>query len=96
MIHDNDHFLAAIPYAARWPLEVHVRAKRHGTGRLGDLTDEAALDLVARADDVVARYDALWGFELPVPDVRAGGTGGRRATGTSTSSSCHRTATRNG
>ena len=65
VIHDNDHFLAAIPYAARWPLEVHVRAKQHGTGRLGDLTDEAALDLVRALNDVVARYDALWGFELP-------------------------------
>ena len=65
VIHDNDHFLAAIPYAARWPLEVHVRAKQHGIGRLGDLTDEAALDLVRALNDVVARYDALWGFELP-------------------------------
>ena len=65
VIHANDHFVAAIPFASRWPLEVHVRARRHGVGRLGDLADDAALDLVRALSDVVRRYDRLWGFPLP-------------------------------
>jgi UDPglucose--hexose-1-phosphate uridylyltransferase len=65
VIHANEHFVAAVPFASRWPLEVHVRARRHGTGRLGDLDAGAALDLVRALDDVVRRYDRLWGFPLP-------------------------------
>ena len=65
VIHANEHFVAAVPFASRWPLEVHVRARHHGTGRLGDLDDDAALDLVRALSDVVRRYDHLWGFPLP-------------------------------
>jgi UDPglucose--hexose-1-phosphate uridylyltransferase len=65
VIHANEHFVAAVPFASRWPLEVHVRARDHGVGRLGDLGDAAALDLVRALFDVVRRYDRLWGFPLP-------------------------------
>ena len=65
VIHENDHFIAAVPFASRWPLEVQVRAKEHGTGRLSDLSDPAALDLVSALSSTVRRYDHLWGFELP-------------------------------
>ena len=65
VIHANEHFVAAVPFASRWPLEVHVRARHHGIGRLGDLDDDAALDLVRALSDVVRRYDRLWGFPLP-------------------------------
>jgi UDPglucose--hexose-1-phosphate uridylyltransferase len=65
VIHANEHFVAATPFASRWPLEVHVRARHHGTGRLGDLGDDDALGLVRALSDVVRRYDRLWGFPLP-------------------------------
>ncbi len=65
VIHENDHFIAAVPYASRWPLEIQVRAKEHGIGRLSDLTDAAALDLVIALSSSVRRYDHLWDFELP-------------------------------
>jgi UDPglucose--hexose-1-phosphate uridylyltransferase len=65
VIHANDHFVAAVPFASRWPLEVHVRARHHGVGRLGDLDAAAALDLVQALSDVVRRYDGMWGFALP-------------------------------
>jgi UDPglucose--hexose-1-phosphate uridylyltransferase len=65
VIHANEHFVAAVPFASRWPLEVHVRARGHGVGRLGDLGDDAALDLVRALSDVVRRYDHLWGFPMP-------------------------------
>ena len=65
VVYEDEHFVAAVPFAPRWPLEVHVRAKAHGIGRLGDLDDEAALHLVAALSDVVGRYDGLWDFPLP-------------------------------
>jgi len=65
VLHANDHFVAAVPFAARWPLEVHVRAVDHGVRRLGDLDDAGVLDLAEILADVIARYGALWGFELP-------------------------------
>lgn len=65
IVHENEHFVAAVPFAARWPYEVQIRAKAHGIGRLSDLDDGAAAGLVAAVADVVARYDGLWGFELP-------------------------------
>ena len=61
----NDTFSVAVPYAARWPFEVHVRARAHGLGRLGDLTDSHVVDLAAAFRDVVARYDGLFGKDLP-------------------------------
>jgi UDPglucose--hexose-1-phosphate uridylyltransferase len=65
VVHVSDHFVAAVPFASRWPLEVHVRARQHGVGRLGDLDGDAALDLVRALSDVVRRYDHLWGFPMP-------------------------------
>ena len=61
----NDTFSVAVPYAARWPFEVHVRARPHGLGRLADLTDSQVVDLAAALRDVVARYDGLFGMDLP-------------------------------
>jgi UDPglucose--hexose-1-phosphate uridylyltransferase len=61
----GDHFVAAVPYAARWPYEVHVRARRHGTGRLGQLDDGAALELARLVAEGIDRYGGLWGVDLP-------------------------------
>jgi UDPglucose--hexose-1-phosphate uridylyltransferase len=56
--------VVSVPYAARWPYEVHVRARRHGLRRLADLTAEEELDLGLALRDVVYRYDRL--FEDPL------------------------------
>jgi UDPglucose--hexose-1-phosphate uridylyltransferase len=61
----NDSWVVAVPFAARWPYEVHVRARRHGLRRLADLTDAEAVDLAAAIRSVVCRFDGLFGFELP-------------------------------
>ena len=90
------------PFAAFWPYAVEVRARHHGVGRLGDLDDDAALELVRLLAAVLDRFDGLWGFDLPymlcVQEAPAadGFTGRPRRTGTSTSSCSHRTATRTG
>ena len=61
----NDSFAVGVPFAARWPYEVAVRARRHGLSRLGDLDPEEQLDLTRAIRDVALRYDALFGFECP-------------------------------
>jgi len=65
VISNNDSFVVAVPFAARWPFEVAVRARRHGLGRLADLNPIEQRDLARALRDVVLRYDALFGFPLP-------------------------------
>jgi UDPglucose--hexose-1-phosphate uridylyltransferase len=56
----NDSFTVAVPFAPNWPFELHVRARRHGAGRLTDLTAAERRDLAAALRDVVCRYDGLY------------------------------------
>ncbi|MBI3750857.1 MAG: galactose-1-phosphate uridylyltransferase [Chloroflexi bacterium] len=62
---DVDGFSVAVPFAAHFPFEVHVRARRHGAGRLADLDAAELRSLGAALRAVALRYDALFGFELP-------------------------------
>ncbi len=59
------HFTMAVPFAARWPFEVWIRARRHGLRRLGDLEPAEQVELTSHLRGVVSRYDGLFGFELP-------------------------------
>jgi UDPglucose--hexose-1-phosphate uridylyltransferase len=61
---DDPSFTVAVPFAPDWPLEIHVRAKRHGVRRLSDLTAQERRDLAAALRAVVHRYDAL--YETPL------------------------------
>jgi UDPglucose--hexose-1-phosphate uridylyltransferase len=65
----NDSFTVAVPFAPDWPLEIHVRAKRHGARRLSDLTAEERRDLAVALRAVVHRYDAL--YEMPLAYLMA-------------------------
>jgi UDPglucose--hexose-1-phosphate uridylyltransferase len=60
----NRSFLAHVPFAARFPYEVHLTAHRHATSLL-DLTDPERRDLAGLLDVVVRGYDRLFGFVLP-------------------------------
>jgi UDPglucose--hexose-1-phosphate uridylyltransferase len=60
----NDAFVAYVPFAARFPYEVHVVAHRHLPSLL-DASDPERDALAALLSDVVGRYDALFGFPLP-------------------------------
>ncbi|MFA9432231.1 galactose-1-phosphate uridylyltransferase [Egicoccus sp. AB-alg2] len=62
---ENDSFAVTVPFAPRWPYEVHVRARRHGARRLGDLTAVERLDLAAALRELVLRYDRLFDHDLP-------------------------------
>lgn len=61
----NESFAVAVPFAARWPFEVAVRARRHGLGRLAEVTPSEQRDLAVALRDVVLRYDSL--FDGPLP-----------------------------
>lgn len=65
VVQPNASFSVGVPFAARWPYEVHVRARRHGCRRLGDLTPQERGDLGLALQELVRRYDQLFGFELP-------------------------------
>ncbi|HEX9968985.1 MAG TPA: galactose-1-phosphate uridylyltransferase, partial [Acidimicrobiales bacterium] len=60
----NRTFLAYVPFAARFPYEVHVTAYRHATSLL-DLTDFEREDLAELLSLVARAYDGLFGFSLP-------------------------------
>ena len=73
IVHDDPHWAVGVPFAPRWPYEVHVRAIRHGARRLTDLTAAESRALAGALHAVVARYNGLFGFELPVHDGRPRG-----------------------
>jgi UDPglucose--hexose-1-phosphate uridylyltransferase len=65
LLGDNAGFVVSVPFAARWPYEVHVRARRHGLRRLSDLRPGEQVDLARALHDVVSRYDSLHGSGVP-------------------------------
>jgi len=64
IVAQNRTFLAFVPFAARYPYEVHVMSHRHAASLL-DLTDPERTDLAALLKVVLGAYDALFGFPLP-------------------------------
>ena len=60
----NEAFLAFVPFAARFPYEVHVTAHRHATSLL-DLSDPEREALARILREVLGAYDRLFGFRLP-------------------------------
>jgi len=65
IIQADPHWAVGVPFAPRWPYEVHVRAVRHGARRLTDLTAAESRALAGALHAVVERYNGLFGFELP-------------------------------
>jgi UDPglucose--hexose-1-phosphate uridylyltransferase len=64
LVHDAGAFVAYVPYAARWPYEVHVTAREHRASLL-DCPEEELAALAAALQAVTRGYDALFGFPLP-------------------------------
>lgn len=60
----NDSFTAVVPFHARWTYEVHVYANDH-LPSMAAFTAEAERDLGTLLKEVLQRYDALFGFEMP-------------------------------
>jgi UDPglucose--hexose-1-phosphate uridylyltransferase len=60
----NGSFLAFVPFAARFPYEVHVVARRHAPSLL-DLNDTERSALAELLRGLLSGYDRLFGFPLP-------------------------------
>jgi UDPglucose--hexose-1-phosphate uridylyltransferase len=61
----NASFAAFVPFAARFPSEVQIYSKRH-VDSLAALTDEEKTDLAVLIQVIRRKYDALYGFPLPL------------------------------
>lgn len=62
----NRHFVAFVPHYCRFPSEVHLYSLRH-VGRLSELDgEEEAQALAELLSEVRRRYDALYGFPMPL------------------------------
>lgn len=66
----SEHFVAAIPFYARWPYEVHIWSRRH-IGAVTDFTPQEDRGLAAMLRSVARGYDHLPGFEPPFPYIMA-------------------------
>ena len=61
----NDLLVVAVPFAPRWPYEIHLRMRRHGTQRLSDLTRPERAAFGRALHSVAWQYDRLFGFDVP-------------------------------
>lgn len=66
IIAETDGFLAAQPFYARYPYEVHIWAKRVGVSTLLDMTAQERRELAGVLKNITARYENLW------PDAKYG------------------------
>ena len=64
VVAENASFLAFVPFAARYPYEVHIMSRRHAASLL-DLTDPERQLLAELMLRVLRGYDALFGFSMP-------------------------------
>jgi UDPglucose--hexose-1-phosphate uridylyltransferase len=60
IIAETDGFLAAQPYFARYPYEVHIWAKREGVHSLLEMTPDERRQLAGMLKSLVTRYEKLW------------------------------------
>jgi len=60
----NRSFVAAIPFHARYPYEVHIFSTSHKQS-LPQFTDSERWDLADILKIVLTKYDNLWGISLP-------------------------------
>ncbi|WP_206510307.1 galactose-1-phosphate uridylyltransferase [Rhodococcus sp. BGS-1C] len=60
----DEHVTAFVPFAARWPVEVHIYPNRH-VHNLSELTDAELDALTSVYLDVLGRFDRLYPTPLP-------------------------------
>ncbi len=64
VIAGSEHFTAFVPFAARWPVEVHLYPNRK-VGNLTELTDAELDEFAAMYSDVLRRFDRMYDTQLP-------------------------------
>jgi UDPglucose--hexose-1-phosphate uridylyltransferase len=65
VIHADDHFVAFVPYAARFPAEVGLYPRRH-IRTLLDLNRDEKSSLANLLSVIRRKYDNLYGFVMPL------------------------------
>jgi UDPglucose--hexose-1-phosphate uridylyltransferase len=60
VIAETEGFLAAMPFYARFPYEVHLWAKREGVCSLLEMTPQERRELAGMLKHITQRYDNLW------------------------------------
>lgn len=68
VVHRNEHAVAYVPAAARWPFQVQVHPLRH-VPDLAALTPDELAGMLAAQAEVLARFDGL--FDRPMPYIWA-------------------------
>ena len=61
---ESDHWVAFVPFGARWPVEVHLHPRRR-VADLSELDDAQRDDLAVVYLELLRRGDALYGMRLP-------------------------------
>jgi UDPglucose--hexose-1-phosphate uridylyltransferase len=64
IVAEDARTLAFVPYATRFPYEVHVQPRRHAPSLL-DLSDSERASLASVLRQVLRAYDGRFGFSLP-------------------------------
>jgi UDPglucose--hexose-1-phosphate uridylyltransferase len=65
IVTENDSFVAFVPFAARFPAELLIYARRH-VRYLTEMTDDESRHLAELISNVRRKYDNLYGFQLPL------------------------------
>ena len=65
LVASNESFVAFLPFFGRFPSEMQIYSRRH-CAVLSDLTDHERTDLASLLKLVRQKYDALYGFPLPL------------------------------
>lgn len=68
VIHRGEHFTVFVPFAARWPLEVHILPHRH-VPDIASLGEDERAELAPLYRRVVRSLDAL--YDTPTPYIAA-------------------------
>ena len=68
VILESEHFIAFVPFAARWPIEIHALPKRH-IQDLSELSDLEADDLAIFYKKLLLAVDGM--YETPTPYISA-------------------------
>ena len=60
----NEDFVYFVPFAGRWPYELHLYPRRH-VGSLSDLSGSEREHLAQLIGEIVKKYDNLFGYPMP-------------------------------
>ena len=63
IICENSEWIAYVPYAARYPFEIHIAPKR-SVARMSELDEGQSENFAAVAKEVLTRLDGVFGIEM--------------------------------